>query len=72
MADTLPPPAAPTQPVKPAPVRAVDDWAARKGTSTLWLRAACAGQGWNEPGSVVIDEAAYDAAIRAAQTVECR
>jgi hypothetical protein len=52
-------------------VRPVADWAARKGTPAIWLRAACAGQRWTDPSSVVIDEQTFDAAITAAQTVRC-
>jgi len=71
MPDTLPPPP-PVAPEAKAPVRSVERWAAIKKTSAVWYRAACVGQRWKNPRLVVIDEATYDAAIRAAQTVECR
>jgi hypothetical protein len=58
------------KPAEAAPLRAVEDWAALKGTPSIWFRAACAGRRWT-PGRVV-DEATYDAAIHAAKTVECR
>lgn len=71
MPDTLRPP--PPEAAKAtAPVRSVERWAALKSTPLVWYRAACAGQQCSTPRLVVIDEAAYDAAILAAKTVECR
>ncbi len=71
MPDTSPPPPVPAGKAT-APVRSVERWASLKSTPLLWYRAACAGQGWVNPRLVVIDEAAYDAAIKAAQSVESR
>lgn len=70
MPDTMspPPPAAAAK----APVRSVERWAEMKKTPALWVRAACVGQRWNDPRQVIVTEADYDAAILAAQHVECR
>lgn len=56
----------------PAPVRSVERWASLKKTDVLWVRAACVARRWTDPRQVIVTEADYDAAIRAAQHVECR
>lgn len=70
MPDTMSPP--PPAAKAPAPVRSVERWAGQKKTPALWVRAACAGQRWTDPRQVIVTEADYDAAIAAAQHVECR
>lgn len=65
-----PPP--PEAPKAAAPVRSVERWAERKKTALLWVRAACVAQRWLDPRQVLVTEADYDAAIAAAQNVECR
>jgi hypothetical protein len=69
--DTESPPPAEAAPAK-APVRSVERWAERKKTPLLWMRAACVAQRWKDPRQVLVTEADYDAAIAAAQNVECR